>query len=195
MAKRAFIIHGWEGTANSGWKGWLKGELEERGFLVFSPQMPDAENPKLEEWLATLHKLVGRPDKDTYFIGHSLGVVCILRYLERLGKGEKAGGALLVAGPTENPGIPQIAGFFKMPFEWEKIRRHCAGFVSINSDNDFYIDLRHGKVLEEKLGAKLIMLHKRGHFSHSEGCNVLPEALEALLGITHPSKTRTATRR
>lgn len=183
MARRVFILHGWGGTADSGWKGWLKRGLGARGFEVFSPQMPDAENPKLDEWLAVLEGLVGKPDRETYFVGHSLGVVLILRYLEGLPDGKGIGGAILVAGPTDNPDIPQIAGFFKTHFKWEKIRKNCGKFVSINSDNDHYVDLRHGKVLKEKLGAKLLVLHKRGHFSSSEGTIELPEALGALLSL------------
>ena len=183
MAKRVFVVHGWGGTAGSGWKGWLKHELESRGFSVFSPQMPHAENPKLEEWLETLHGLVGKPDGSTYFVGHSLGVACILRYLEGLPENARVGGAVLVAGPTENPGIPQIASFFKTPFAWGKIGSHCKKFASINSDNDPYVDVLHGKVLREKLGAALVVLRSRGHFSSSEGTMELPEALEAVLGI------------
>ena len=183
MAKRVFIIHGWGGTTGSGWKGWLKRELEARGFSVFSPQMPHAENPESEEWLKALRSLAGKPDESTYFVGHSLGVTCILRYLESLPENAVVGGAVLVAGPTENPGIPQIESFFKTPFDWKKIRRRCKKFVSINSDNDRYIEVRQGKTLAENLGAKLVVLHSRGHFSSSEGTMELPEALEALLLI------------
>ena len=183
MARRVFIIHGWDGTAGSGWKGWMKRELEVRGFSVFSPQMPNAKNPGLEEWLQAMRRLVGKPDEGTYFVGHSLGVTCILRYLESLPENVVVGGAVLVAGPTENPGIPQIEGFFRAPFVWGKIRRHCRKFAAINSDNDRYIEVRQGHALEEKLGAKLIVLRSRGHFSSSEGTTELPEALASLLEI------------
>lgn len=181
MAKRVFILHGWGGTAGSGWKGWLEIELHSGGFEVFQPQMPDADTPHLEEWLAVLQKLVGKPDKETYFVGHSLGATCILRYLERLGANEKIAGAVLVACPMKNAGIPWIAEFFSKPFDWGKIRKRCGKFASINSDNDHYVPVEDGKTLEEKLGAALIVLHSRGHFSSSEGCTRLPEALRALL--------------
>ena len=182
MEKRVFIIHGWGGTADSGWKGWLKKELEPRGFVVSSPQMPDAENPRLEEWLATARNLVGRPDGGCYFVGHSLGCTAILRYLERLGAGEKIGGAVLVAGLAEYTGIPELKSFFPgNSYDWKKIRQHCGKFVSINSDNDYYIPVAHGKEFELELGARLAVLHARGHFSSSEGTAILPEALEAVL--------------
>jgi len=36
MAKRAFLIHGWAGSPDEGWRPWLKTELEKRGFRVFA---------------------------------------------------------------------------------------------------------------------------------------------------------------
>jgi len=73
MAKMVFIIHGLGGKPTHGFKPWLKSELELRGFEVFSPQLPNAKNPKIGEWLGVIRKLVGKPDGETYFVGHSLG--------------------------------------------------------------------------------------------------------------------------
>ena len=98
MQKRVFIIHGWEGTPDSNWFPWLKNELEKKGFAVAAPQMPNAVCPKMGEWLAYLQKIVGKPDENTFFVGHSLGSIAILRYFESLPDQEKAGGAILRAG-------------------------------------------------------------------------------------------------
>lgn len=181
MAKRAFIIHGWAGTAGSGWKGWIRKELEGRGFEVFSPQMPNAESPRMAEWLETIHALVGKPGENDYFIGHSLGCIAVLRYIEGLGEAGKIGGAVLVAGFSDDLGIPELKGFFPKPFDFAKMRAHCRKFAAIHSDDDKYVALRYGDEFREKLGAALISLHSRGHFSSSEGTATLPEALEAVL--------------
>jgi len=37
MAKRVFIIHGWDGYLEEGWFPWLKRELEAAGFAAFVP--------------------------------------------------------------------------------------------------------------------------------------------------------------
>ena len=47
-------------------------------------------------WVAEITKIVEAPDKDTYFIGHSIGCQAILRYLEKINS--PVGGALFVAG-------------------------------------------------------------------------------------------------
>jgi predicted alpha/beta hydrolase family esterase len=184
MKRRAFILHGWAGSPDSGWKGWIRRELEKQGFAVFAPHFPDAERPQMEKWLELLGKLVGKPDEGTYLVGHSLGCILAMRYLEGLSPGEKIGGAVLVAGFSDSLGIPELKSFFPRPLDFEKMKRHCGKFVAIHSDNDRYVALRHGEIFREKLGAKLIVLHNKGHFSTSEGTIELPEALSAVLEIS-----------
>ena len=121
MPKRVFIIHGWEGSPDSNWFPWLKKELEEKSSKVFVPQMPNADQPKINEWLAHLREIVGRPGENTYFVGHSLGVTAILRYLESLEAEEKISGAILVAGVAKSIGIKELENFFINPFDYEKI--------------------------------------------------------------------------
>src|SRR3989338_169649 len=96
--KRVFIVHGWGGHPEEGWFPWLKKELEAKGFKVFVPQLPDAENPRIQKWVPKLAETVGVPDEETYFVGHSMGCQTIARYLESLPAEIKIGGAIFVAG-------------------------------------------------------------------------------------------------
>lgn len=182
MKKRVFVIHGWGADPASGWKPWLKSELEKKGFEVIMPQMPNTENPVMGEWVGTLAALVGKPDGNTYLVGHSLGVVTILRYLETLKGKEKIGGAVLVAGLAMEMGIPELKNFFPTPsYNWESIRKHCKKFITINSDNDYYIPLSHGEEFRDKLGAEMIVMHNHGHFRSGEGFTELPVLLQSVL--------------
>ena len=130
---------------------------------------------------------MGKPDKDCYFAGHSLGCITILRYLEGLGEGEKVGGAFLVAGFTESLGYKETEGFFKKPPEWERIRPHCGKFLAIHSDNDPYVPLVFGDILKKELGAKLLVQHNMGHFSGDDGTKELPILLEKILEVSRDS--------
>jgi len=58
MLKKAFLIHGWEGYPEEGWRPWLKNKLEKEGFSVFVPAMPDTKYPKMDVWLKHLAKIV-----------------------------------------------------------------------------------------------------------------------------------------
>lgn len=94
MRNRAFIIHGWGGRPEEGWRPWLRDELAARGFEVAVPAMPDTDHPRMDAWLAKLSETVGAPDEHCFFVGHSLGVITILRYFEVLVKRHKVGGAV-----------------------------------------------------------------------------------------------------
>ena len=188
MKKRAFLIHGWEGYPEEGWRPWLKNELKSSGFEVFIPAMPDTDNPKMDEWINHLTKIVERPTPNDFFVGHSLGCITILRYLETLKENEKIGGAVLVAGfghDLDYSGYNgELSSFFKTPVSWEKIKKHCRQFVTIMSDDDPYVPLEHGDIFKEKLGAKLVVEHHMKHFSGDDGIDVLPSAKEAVLLIS-----------
>lgn len=89
---RIFIIHGWEGSPESNWFPWLKQQLSDNGVEVVVPAMPNSANPKRTEWVAELEKQTGEIDSDTYFIGHSLGAIAVLLFLQNLPKDVEAGG-------------------------------------------------------------------------------------------------------
>lgn len=189
--KRIYLIHGWGGSPEEGWRPWLKRELEKEGFSVFNLSMPNTNNPKLNEWLDLLTQKVGIPNKDTYFIGHSLGCITILRYLEALKENQKIGGAILVAGFSDiniNTGeienINKIATFFKTNVNFEKIKNHCKRFIAIHSNNDPYVPLRYADIFKEKLSAEIIVEKNMKHFSGDDGIIKLPIALESIKKLT-----------
>ncbi len=183
MPKRVFIIHGWEATPEANWFPWLKNELENRGFNVTVSAMPDSERPILEKWLKYLDKLVGEVDSDTYFVGHSLGVITILRFLEALPNGQRVGGAVFVSGFSETIGINELSGFFVTPLAYGKVKSSVDKIIAINSDNDQYVSLRNGEIIRDRLGAELIVVHQGGHLNLDNGYAQMPLALEAILKI------------
>jgi predicted alpha/beta hydrolase family esterase len=186
LTKRALIIHGFGGHADSGWKPWLKRELEILGWKVFLPQMPNTDHPVQKEWVELTSKLLGKPDEKTFLVGHSLGCDAILRYLESLPSGCKVGGIVLIACPVSKPRVTQLESFFTKPFDWEKIESVCPSskIIVMNSDNDPLVKLSEGRILEKELGAKLVICPGKGHFSSSEGNIELKEALDALLQVS-----------
>ena len=132
--------------------------------------MPNADFPKMDEWISHLQKIVGEPDEKTYFVGHSLGVTAILCYLESLENRKKIGGAILVAGVAKSIGIEELENFFGKPFDYKKIKSSAKHFVVINSDNDPYVPVKHGEILRDKLGAKLIIIPKwQNHLNAGNG--------------------------
>lgn len=188
--KRVFIIHGWDGYPEEGWFPWLKEELEKRGFEVIVPTMPEPEEPKIEIWVPFLTKLIGTPDQNTFFVGHSIGCQAIIRYLETLPENTKIGGAVFVAGwydlrNLETKKEERIAGpWVNTPRNDEKINKIMNGeVVAIFSDNDLWVIHENQNSWRKKVGAEIIVEHNKGHFSGSDGIKELPSLLDAVLKI------------
>src|SRR3989344_6792515 len=119
--KQAVIVHCWGGHSNYCWYPQTKKELEDKGFEVVIPEMPETDAPKLSLWLPKLQEVAPNPNEDLYLIGHSAGVITILKYLENLADSEKIGGVVFVAGFTDDLGYSELKNFFEEPIDFEKI--------------------------------------------------------------------------
>jgi predicted alpha/beta hydrolase family esterase len=188
--KRVIIVHGWQSTPQDGWKPWLKQELQAAGFEVSIPIMPQPDRPHPGGWVQKLARTIRMPDSDTYFVGHSLGCIAILRYLEVLESPARVGGAVFVAGfasdLTREGYKDELALFFSQPINWAHVRRHTGRIIAINSDNDPWVAPENLKVFADKLGAETHLMSGMGHFGQSE----LPEVRDAVLELARlrPSK-------
>lgn len=187
--KKVIIIHCWDGYSEYCWYPQTKKELEDRGFQVEIPSMPETGSPKLALWLPKLKKVTNQPNEDLFLVGHSVGVITILRYLEQLKEGQKVGGVVMVAGFTDDLGFEELKNFFQTSIDFDKIKQKSKSFVAIHSDNDPFVPLKHGNLFKEKLGAKLIIQHNMGHFSSpaddTKSITSLPEVSESVLEMIH----------
>jgi predicted alpha/beta hydrolase family esterase len=100
------------------------------------------------------------------------------------------GGAVFVAGwydlrNLETKKEKEIAGpWVTTPRNDQKIRQAVGSAVAIFSDNDRWVIPKNQDSWREKLGAKIIVEHAKGHFSGEDGVTELPSALEAVLEIS-----------
>lgn len=180
----AIIVHGYKGKPETNWKPWLKAELEAKGWTVDVPEMPSTEHPIAAAWNAKLAEAVGEPNADTYLIGHSLGCITILRYLETLPENQKVGGIILIAGFGERFARYHSGShdsFFDHELNWHAIRKHCDNFVAIHSEDDSLVEPAQLKLFEDKLGAKAILAQGMGHFGSADGVFEVPLVRDELL--------------
>lgn len=188
--KRAVFVHGWYGHPTDGWWPWLKTELENQGYEVIAPQMPDTESPQVDNWVHVLDEVVGNPTPDTYLVGHSLGCITILRYLESLNDGgeQKVGGAVLVAGFAEDLAFDgyngALANFFTKPLGLKQIRSHCPKFWLISSDNDPTVTRDNHARLKEYLDAHETWEHNKKHLTGDDGIFELQSAVNAVNALS-----------
>jgi len=180
--KRVFIVHRWEGGSQDDWRPWLKSELEQKGFEVTVPDMPDTQTPVIEKWVSHLAEVVGTPDEDTYFIGHSIGCQTILRYLESLNT--PVGGAIFVAGwfnleNMEDEEVKVIARpWIETPINLEKVKSMLPMSVLIISEDDPYGAFIENTEKFAQVVTHTVVLPNAGHITQNKELAVLSQFLE-----------------
>ncbi|MGI0141841.1 MAG: RBBP9/YdeN family alpha/beta hydrolase [Candidatus Micrarchaeales archaeon] len=184
---RVFLIHGWTGYPEEAWRPWMKVQLEELGFQVSVPQMNRSMRslfyPRIEDWIGTISENVVEPDENTFFISQSLGAVATLRYIERLGKNKRIGGAVLIAGFTHRLTYPQLHSFFEPEINYNKVAERCDKFEFIHCRRDVCVPVEEANKLHQNLGGKLTITESGNHFMQLDGVRKLPEARDALVNM------------
>ena len=143
--KRALIMHGWGADPSLHWFPEEKKILEDMGYSVNLPAMPNKYNPKENEWMNVIKQF--GPDEKSVLIGHSLGGTTILEYLET--EDVKVDAVVLVVTPIEYTDVLEEDGFegFKLHiknlatdafleacdyeeiYDWEKIIIGCVHMI------------------------------------------------------------------
>ena len=154
--KNCIIIH-WTGSdSNSFWHPWLKKELEKSWYEVWLPDMPNADSPRIDEWLSFILEK-WHFDADTVLVWHSAGVPTILSVIENINI--KISKAVLVAGFCESLNSEPNA-ILQESYDWEKIKGNCNEFIVINSDNDpWWCDDKQWKKIAGYLDWTFILKH------------------------------------
>lgn len=183
--KKVFLIHGYGGEPNGGWRPWLMGKLARLDVWASAPAMPMVdESPIKDEWVAEISRSIGIPNNDVFLVGHSLGVPALLNYVENLPQGSKIGGMVLVSGIIHSiPGKEKykpINHFYEKDFDYEYIKSICKNFTVIHGLDDSSVPFIQGEELARSLSCELISIPNGGHLNGSSGWYELPEALEAL---------------
>ncbi len=190
--KKVYIIHGWGGSSEEPMHKWLKKSLEEKGYTVVAPEMPNPETPEINAWVSKIKK-VAQPGQNTVFVGHSIGCQAILRYLEQLSEEIKVAGVVLIAPwmkldeqtiKEEGAEAVEVAKpWEETPIDFEKVKKHSDEFIAIFSDDDPYVPLDQKGLFEKELNAEIIVEHEKGHFAPEDGIKELPSALSSILKI------------
>ena len=109
--------------------------------------------------------------------------------MEKLPSQIKIGGAIFVAGwfnlsdeTWDEDYTQEIANpWIKIPINFDKIKNHTENFILINSDNDPYVPVSDAEIFKEKLGAKILFEHNKGHISAEDGIKSIPIVLNELI--------------
>ena len=156
--KQVIVLHGTGGSPKHFWFPYLKRTLPQNKYQVHIPQLPNASNPDIKEWLPFVLKKFDF-NQNTILVGHSAGCPLILGILENIDV--KISKAILVAGFINNP---KPLAILQAKYDWATIKKHSKHFVFINSVNDPWgcNDIQ-GRKMFDKLGGDLIIRENQGH--------------------------------
>jgi len=80
--KVALIIHGYGVNYNECFYPWLKNRLEKLGYKVELPDLPNSQEPNINDQVNFILK--NYPDKKNIIIGHSLGACTAMKIVEKI---------------------------------------------------------------------------------------------------------------
>ncbi len=191
--KTALLLHGLEGHNQKAWYPWLKAQLESFGYNVIAPNMPNAEFPTLEEWLAALEPLANQLGPDSVIIAHSLGAPTAAQFILKHQLKIKH---LLLVAPTF-PDMPwgaypkeyfstngqNVHDITMVPVDWSKLASAAGRITVFASQNDPYIpyDLLKQHVAANLPKAQFTTFPAMQHFSEGGNINTLPAAIPVLV--------------
>lgn len=180
MEKKFYIVHGYGADKNSNFFLWIKKQLSKFNIECESLNMPNSNSPVLEEWLWQLENKV-QADEYTYFIGHSLGCITILKFIEKLNT--KIGGAVLVSGFEENLGLfPQLNEFTSQPINHELLIENINSRIIVSSEDDDLVPIDYSRRLSKNIKANFYALNHYGHFLVST-CPELWQIIKNMLNL------------
>lgn len=184
--KRAVFLHGTDGKPDDHWFPWLRAELEQRGYEIFAPTLPENHTPSRDVYEEFL-KNSGWDFTDNLLVGHSSGTTTILNLLMAdwfpKVKGSVMVGTFLNEKLTKTaewyePG--QFDNLFVQDFDVEKIKSKCPEFIFVHGDNDYACSYDDAKEFCRTLGGDFIAIPNGGHLGGPSGTTEIPEIIDKL---------------
>lgn len=187
--KTAIIFHGTLGSPQGNWFQWIKKELESRGFTVWLPELPHADQPSLRSWVEFIRRECPFAiNEDTLIVGHSSGAILALIIAQN--NFEPIGGIVAVSVFHDNSLKWEPNNkLFDVNFEWDAIHANAKKLLFVHSDNDPYVPLEQAQFVANNCQAEMMVLPEEGHFNleRSEAYREFPKLVELmeLKGLLH----------
>jgi leucyl-tRNA synthetase len=168
------ILHGFEGSPKDNFIPWLKKSLENSGYRVEAPELPNSSNPKESEQVDYVLKNC-HIDESTVIIGHSLGAIVAMKVVEKLKT--KISGLVLVSAAMDPKFTKNVKPYhknFDWHFNFDDIKNKITSGTAILSDTEEPHRLEYLKYLSGNLNAILLETKaKEKHYCAKEEPDIL----------------------
>ncbi len=136
------------------------GLVKEGGIESDPPIMEGIDMPALIE---TMKKEIGYLKNEDILLGHSLGALAILQYLEAVEMTETPRAVILVAPPWK-VSRPELRRLFVDDLDAVVLMWKSREFVVIHSAADKLVPIEHGRKLADQLRARMIETATDDHY-------------------------------
>ena len=188
MSKRLVIIPRLSGTPQSDWYPWLERQLQTTAPDLFDSvrgaPLPDLHKPTIKGFVAKVAEAVGSDPKEiarTVLVGHSIGCLAALHYLETLPSGISVAGVFCVAGWwwVDEP-WDALRPWMDTPIDLTQVKAAMSKCVVLISDDDPFVadTAANQRAWEEKLGATVFVIPGVQHFNGAQQPAVLKRLIE-----------------
>jgi predicted alpha/beta hydrolase family esterase len=161
--KQAILLHGTGGSdTDYFWFGDTKQYLEQNGYEVWWPMLPNTDKPNLAETRSYIEENMPSVNEETIIIAHSSACPMILHLLESFQV--KVSQVVLVAGYYQSISDESTSMLPPKGFDWEQIKPKVDEFIFINSDNDpWKCTDDQARIAAQALESPLIVNFGQGH--------------------------------
>ena len=166
---RIILVHGFNSSPNQNFHPWLRDELHAKGFQVIAPELPmaSADTFDLPAVIEVMKKEIGYLKNEDILLGHSLGALVILQYLEAVEMTETPRAVILVGAPWK-VARAELRRLFVDDLDADVLMWKSREYVVIHSKDDKLVPIEHGKKLADQLRARFIETETDGHFMDAQ---------------------------
>lgn len=163
-----YVVHGYTANSKANWYPDLKNHLESESIVVHIFDMPSPHAPVEKEWLDLLEAKITNFDEKSIYIGHSLGCVTILKFLEDKNI-DNIESLFLVSGFVEDSPIPELSEFVDGKINYSKFIETIKNRIVVSAEDDDIIPYQYSEKLAKKLNAQFNLLKTGKHFIDRDG--------------------------
>lgn len=167
-----YIVHGYTASSTANWYPSFKDELNNIAKVTVL-DMPNPMQPDFNEWVNHLEKNIDKNHNEIILIGHSLGCVTILNYLNY----HKINGIksiFLISGFVEETPIPALSKFIDPPLNYDHLIQKIPNRMAISAIDDDIVPYSYTKKMADKLKAEFTLLNEGKHFIDRDGIVEFP---------------------
>ena len=177
---KIILIHGFKSSPSMNFFPWLKKSLTDLGHEVMVPELPNSVEPNPEEWTRALVEKVGAIDDETIIVGHSLGSVSALRFLEAAEIKSTPKACLLISPPWMIK-HELFQGFFLDELDFDVLMWKASRFVILHSKDDNIVPFDHAEKYASVLHAELVERSEGENHFQGEEYPVILETIKKII--------------